>query len=176
MTSTESPLAGAGSHPDTDPLAALGETVRHLGGLLAAAVADPDQRSAEPAEHGALAAAGPHAARAPAEYALLVEAIREGYLQHYGRGRVLRPADPDLALLAGDRLYALGLARLADLGDLAAVSQLADVISLSAQAHAEARPLVADDAWRLGALAVGAGASSGDEATKADWRRGAPRA
>ena len=49
----------------------------------------------------------------------------------------MRPDDPDLALLAGDRLYALGLARLAELGDLEAVAELADVISLAAQAQAE---------------------------------------
>ena len=62
-------------------------------------------------------------------YEELVEAIYEGYLQHYGEGRVLPPDDPDLALLAGDRLYALGLARLAELGDLEAVDVLAGVIS-----------------------------------------------
>ena len=44
----------------------------------------------------------------------MVEAVREGYLLHYGDGRVVRGADPDLALLAGDYLYALGLERLAD--------------------------------------------------------------
>ena len=86
---------------------------------------------------GAAAAAGPRAAGREEDYALLVEAIVEGYLQHYGTGRVVRPDDPDLALLAGDRLYALGLARLAELGDLDAVAELADVISLAAQAHAE---------------------------------------
>ncbi|MBA2514977.1 MAG: hypothetical protein H0V26_11740 [Solirubrobacterales bacterium] len=158
----------------TGPLLALGNMVRALGGLLAGAVFEPDP--VDRAEHGALAAQGPRSADAPAVYALLVEAIREGYLQHYGTGRVVRPADPDLALLAGDRLYALGLARLAEMADLDAVVQLADVISLSAQAHAEAHPEVADEAWRLGALAVGAGATSEHEAAKADWRRGATRA
>ncbi len=52
----------------------------------------------------------------------------------------MRPDDPDLALLAGDRLYALGLERLAALGDLDAVAELADVIALCAQAHAEGDP------------------------------------
>ena len=64
---------------------------------------------------------------------------------------MLRPEDPDLALLAGDRLYALGLARLAELGDLAAVTALADLISLSAQAHAEGDPERADAAWEAAA-------------------------
>ena len=89
---------------------------------------------------GAAAASGPRAAGHEDDYELLVEAIVEGYLQHYGDGRVMRPDDPDLALLAGDRLYALGLARLAELGDLDAVAELADVISLAAQAHAEGDP------------------------------------
>ena len=67
----------------------------------------------------------------------MLAAIREGYEQHYGQGRVLRTEDRDLALLAGDRLYALGLALLADRGDLRAVAVLADLISECASAHAE---------------------------------------
>ncbi len=46
-------------------------------------------------------------------------------------------ADDDLALLAGDYLYARGLERLAALGDLEAVRELSDLISLVAQLHAE---------------------------------------
>ena len=68
---------------------------------------------------------------------------------------MLRPDDPDLALLAGDRLYALGLARLAELGDLEAVDVLAGVISRAAQAHAEGDPDAARAAWEAGARAVG---------------------
>ena len=66
-------------------------------------------------------------------------------------GRVVRPEDPDLALLAGDRLYALGLERLAAIGDLDAVAELADVIALCAQAHAEGDPARADAVWDAGA-------------------------
>ena len=73
-----------------------------------------------------------------------VEAIREGELLHYRAPRVLAPPDDDLALLAGDRLYALGLERLAERGDLEAVAALADVISFSAQAHVEGREEVTD--------------------------------
>jgi hypothetical protein len=145
----------------------LGEAVREEGGLLARTVA------AAPGGDAALgeaAAAGPRAAGHEAEYALLVEAIREGYLQHYATGRVLRPEDPDLALLAGDRLYALGLARLAELGDLEAVAELADVISLAAQAHAEGDPARADAAWRAAARAVGQGPSDDHDRAKARWR------
>ena len=57
-------------------------------------------------------------------------------LRRSARGRV---EDPDLALLLGDQLYALGLSRLAELGDLEAVAELADVISLLAQARASRR-------------------------------------
>ena len=137
-----------------DDLAAL---MRADGGLLAETVGDAGEA---PATFGDLAAAGPRAAGSEAEYALLVEAIYEGYLQHYGEGRVLRPADPDLALLAGDRLYALGLARLAQLGDLEAVTALANVISLTAQAHAEGRGGDAQAVWEAGATAVGHGGST----------------
>ena len=129
-------------------LEALAATVRADGGLLADTVTDPTQDGAL----GALAGPG---------YEELVEAIYEGYLQHYGEGRVLRPDDPDLALLAGDRLYALGLARLAELGDLEAVDVLAGVISRAAQAHAEGDPDAARAAWEAGARAVGRAARRG---------------
>ena len=130
----------------------LAAALRTDGGLMAEAVAD-----AGPSDGtlGAAAAAGPRAAGREEDYALLVEAIVEGYLQHYGTGRVVRPDDPDLALLAGDRLYALGLARLAELGDLDAVEVLAGVISRAAQAHAEGEPEAAEAAWEAGARAVG---------------------
>jgi hypothetical protein len=126
----------------SEPLVRLAGELRAGGGLLARAVVDPP--AGEPTPHGdAVAARGP-------DYALLVEAIREGYLLHYGAGRVVRTDDPDLALLAGDRLYALGLARLADLGDLEGVVILADVISRCAQAHAQDDPAEADRAWSDG--------------------------
>jgi hypothetical protein len=88
------------------------------------------------------------------EYGLLLEAIREGSLLHYGQGRVVAPADPDLALLAGDRLYAIGLDRLAALGDVDAVAELADAISLVAQAHAEGDPERAESEWAVRARAL----------------------
>jgi hypothetical protein len=148
-------------------LDALAGVLREEGGLIGSAVADPGDA---PATFGDVAAAGPRGREHPEEYALLVEAIREGYLQHYGTGRVLAAGDPDLALLAGDRLYALGLARLAALGDLEAVAELADLISLSAQAQAEGRPERAAEVWAAGAAAVGGGAPADHEAAKAAWR------
>jgi hypothetical protein len=56
--------------------------------------------------------------------------------------------DRDLAILAGDHLYALGLSRLAARGDLDAVAALSAVIARCAQAHAEERPQDAEAAWR----------------------------
>jgi len=75
----------------------------------------------------------------PGEHAFVIEAVREGYLLHYGDPRLLSGHDPDLALLAGDYLYALGIERLATLGDTKAVHILADLISTSAQLHTEGR-------------------------------------
>src|SRR5205085_2954221 len=104
-----------------------------------------------------LAAAGPRAAADPGAYSFVIEAVREGYLLHHGRPRLLSGADPDLALLTGDYLYALGISRLAELGDPAAVVVLADLISISAQAHAENRGEVAEALWTASALTVGCG-------------------
>jgi hypothetical protein len=106
---------------------------------------------------GLLAAIGERAADAPGEYALVVEAVREGYLLHYATPRLLRTDDADLALLAGDYLYALGIERLATLGDARAVVLLADLISSCAQLHAEARVDEVAPLWRSTALAIGAG-------------------
>jgi hypothetical protein len=145
----------------------LAGEVRGGGGLLAGTVAAASADGA----HGAVAAAGSRAAGHEDDYALLVEAIREGYLLHYDSGRVVRPEDPDLSLLAGDRLYALGLARLAELGDLEAVEELADVISLAAQAHAEGDPDRAAAVWEAGVRVVGDGPPADHEAVKAAWRR-----
>jgi hypothetical protein len=103
---------------------------------------------AAPPALGALAAGGPRTAGAAAEYAEVIEAVYEGYLLHYGEPRLLAGHDPDLALLAGDYLYALGLDRLAALGDGRAVSILSDLISRCAQLHAEGDPATIPALWR----------------------------
>ena len=77
----------------------------------------------------------------------VLEAVYEGYLMHYGEPRAFTGMDEDLQLLAGDALYALGLARLAQSGDLEAVAVLSDLISASAQAQAEGRPADAEALW-----------------------------
>ena len=163
--------------PTDATLRRLAGALRAQGGLLAGALdgAAPALPPGDPGV-GALAAAGPRAHGRREELAFVVEAVREGYLLHYGAGRLLRDDDRDLMLLAGDHLYALGLARLAALGDLDAVAELADVISLSAQAHAEGRPDLAEAAWAGGAAAVGWGADDALRAAKAAARAGDPGA
>jgi len=133
------------------------------GGLLGQSLTgSPVSTGAEEA-FGPLAAAGSRTSAAPAEYALLVESIFEGYLLHYARGRTVVAADDDLRLLAGDYLYAFGLERVAKLGDLDAVEELADLISLCAHVHANASNADAEPwsttaaLWSLAALAIADG-------------------
>jgi hypothetical protein len=158
-------------------LDSLGALLRDAQTVISPHVRDTD---AVPAL-GELAAAGPRAAEAPGEYVLLIEAIREGYLLHYGAPRLIEGADPDLRLLAGDYLYALGLERLAARGDLVAVGELADLISLCAQLQAEAaernggepaEPTMLRALWLASAVAVGAGPTEIHEAGKLALRRG----
>jgi hypothetical protein len=141
-------------------LGQLADELRAEGGLLAETLGGDDG----PQVHGDIVAGRGET------YPLLVEAIREGYLLHYASGRVVQPEDPDLALLAGDRLYALGLERLAALGDLEAVAELADVIALCAQAHAEGDTDRADAVWEAGAEAVASGPAPDHQAAKRRWR------
>lgn len=77
----------------------------------------------------------------------VLEAVHEGYLMHYGEPNGFGGMDEDLALLAGDSLYALGLARLAQEGDLDAVAALADLITGCANAHAEGDRQTAAELW-----------------------------
>jgi hypothetical protein len=77
---------------------------------------------------------------ADARYALGLETIYEGYLVHYGRSRLFAPVDDDAALLLGDYLYAHGLVRIAELGRVDAVQELAELISRCAHLRAEGEP------------------------------------
>jgi hypothetical protein len=95
---------------------------------------------------------------AEARYALGLETIYEGYLVHYGRPRLFVPPDGDTALLLGDYLYAHGVARISALHDVAAVADLAELISLCSQVRAEEAegegPLWAATAALLGRSAL----------------------
>ena len=161
----------------TDPIARLRAAVRDAGSPLAAALGD--ERA--PGRHGAaeparVAAAGPRTFAVRDEVELAVAAVHEGYRLHYAGSSALRIDDPDLALLAGDRLYALGLSRLAELGDLVAIGELADVIALSAQAHADDDEELARATWDAGAAAIGWGPHDATAAAKACARAGDPGA
>ena len=162
-------------------LSAPGDALRDLAALLSADDSVVSPHVTEPGDRrpllGVLAAAGERSAVAPGEYALVVEAVREGYLLHYAReeARLVREVDGDLALLAGDYLYALGLERLAALADLAAVNELSDLISLAAQVHDGARAeersrLEASALWLACATAIAGGGGPAHERSKGDVR------
>jgi hypothetical protein len=143
--------------------------------LLAAETGDGDGAASTPSP-AQLAARGPRAAGRREEYELLIEAIYEGYLLHYGAGRVVSVREADLGVLAGDRLYALGLARLVALGDMLAVSELADTITLSALAQGSGDAELADAVWDAGARAVGWGPSDDHRRAKELLLEGASEA
>src|SRR5437868_5558462 len=90
-------------------------------------------------------------------FGLGLETIYEGYLVHYGTPRLFAEQDPDSALLLGDYLYAHGLVRIASFGDVDAVADLSELISLCSQLRAEDAegdgPL-----WAATAALLGAGA------------------
>jgi hypothetical protein len=158
-----------------EALEQLRELVAAERGELAGALVD------RPATEvfGPLVGAAERCRAQAADYALLTESILEGYLVHYRRGRLIEAPDEDLRLLAGDYLYALGLSRLAALGDLPSVRELADVIALCAEAHA-GPGAPSEDApeaiWMLGAIAIAGGPWNEGEAAKGKLREGDPEA
>lgn len=160
----------------SDALNALTDHLRSEDTVVSPHVTEPEQ----PAALGALVAAGPATARDPDAYALVIESVREGYLLHYGEPRVIVGADDDLRLLAGDYLYAIGLEQLAGLGNLPAVRELSDLISIGAQLHADAdaaRPEPAGEAlWLASTLAIATGEPAGLEEAKFALRAGNPGA
>jgi hypothetical protein len=150
----------------------LAALVRADGGLLAGALRDGPLAGPDATPYGDAVARGPRAADHPADLPLVLEAVREGYLLHYGAPRLMSREDDDLALLAGDRLYALGLERLAAAGDLDAVRALADLIALSAQAQAAEDASLADAVWAAGCAELGWGSTADLEAAKSAARAG----
>ena len=150
--------------------ASFADALRAQGGLLAELAERP--REPDPAAPPRRAASGPRVAGRAAEYELLLEMIFEGSRLHYDESEL----DPDVALLLGDQLYALGLERLAALGDLDAVAELADIISLVAQARAANDSELADAVWHAGATAIGWGFTKTYEQAKARARMEDPGA
>jgi hypothetical protein len=94
--------------------------------LWGAALRPPAEREPEPV----------FSPLAEERFALGLETIYEAYLLHYGRPRLFAPGDGDTALLLGDYLYAHGLVRIAQHENVAAVVDLAELISLCAQVRA----------------------------------------
>ncbi len=171
------PLPPTPSASALDRLAAL---LRERGGLMASLLlkdhGNPSLFRPNGESPAQLVAAGPRVRERAEEYELLVEAIYEGYLLHYGAPRILCPPEADLGLLAGDELYAFGLARLVALGDLPAVAELADVITLTALAQGEGRGELANAVWSAGARAVGWGSSDVHSRAKTLARAGSSEA
>jgi len=166
--STEQPARKGGSRTFLD----LRDEIETEDGLRSALRPVDDVAAA--AAFGEFVALGPRSTD-PDQYAVLIESIREGYLLHYGEPRLfVSDIDPDLALLAGDLLYALGLERLSLLGDTEAVAHLADLISLQAVIHADGD--TADRGsdqldralWLATGVAVGSGANPEFTALKAE--------
>lgn len=146
-------MSGSQQERDPDPLAAVVES------------ADPALRAAARAEP-----AGGRVSEGVADRdrAVVLEAVREGYLLHYGEPRAFAGLDRDLELLGGDTLYALGIARLAANGDLDGVAELADLIALCARAEAEGRTELVEPLWRSSVAALG---PEGGEGARATFRR-----
>jgi hypothetical protein len=135
-----------------DALKALAAQLRAEETPISPHVIDP----AESPILGELVASGTGTIAAPAEYALIIEAVREGYLLHYEQPRLLAGHDSNLALLAGDYLYALGLDRLAALGDTRAVAILSDLISECARLQAEGDKASIPNLWQRAAERIAA--------------------
>jgi hypothetical protein len=117
------------------PLRLLAERLRDEGTPISPHVVDP----AEAAGYGSM----------------VLDSIREGYLLHYGEPRLLAGHDEDLAVLAGDYLYALGIERLAESGDCEAVLRLAELIGGCAQRHVEGREDEVPRLWEAASAAIG---------------------
>ena len=90
-------------------------------------------------------------------FALGLETIYEGYLLHYGRPRLFAPADRDTRVLLGDYLYAHGLVRIAELGDVGVVAELAELLSLCAQLRADGEAGADGLVWAATLAVLGTG-------------------
>src|ERR671931_113825 len=172
---TPTPTSTAPSRPlatsTTDLWGTIALEAERESPLWGAALRPPGERETEPV----------FSPLAEERFALGLETIYEAYLLHYGRPRLFAPADGDTALLLGDYLYAHGLVRIAAFEDVAAVADLAELISLCAQLRASG----ADGdgaAWAATAALLGRGGldearaalrEDGDEAPLAEAARAA---
>jgi hypothetical protein len=137
----------------------------HESPLWGAALRPPEEREPEPV----------FSPLAEERFALGLETIYEAYLLHYGRPRLFAPVDGDTALLLGDYLYAHGLVRIAAFEDVAAVADLAELISLCAQLRA-AKADGDGEAWAATAALLGRGGLDEPRAALRDEGDAAPLA
>ncbi len=151
-------------------LVALSERIATEGEPLSGHVVTP----AEAPVLGELAAGGPRTSDAAAEYSFVVEAVREGYLCHYGTPRVLEASDSDLRLLAGDLFYAIGISGLAALDDPESVGILSDLIRIAAGFRAIGEAARAETLWLAQLLALAYGIDPAQTALVEALRRGEP--
>jgi len=143
---------------------AIAEGATRESPLWAAALLPPARRESEPVFSTLVA---------DARFALGVETIYEGYLLHYGRPRLFAPPDDDVTLLLGDALLAHGLVRIAATGSVAAVGDLAELLSLCAQARADG--LDGDGAaWAATSALLGRGGLDEARASLRDRRDAGP--
>ena len=143
-------------------MSALREIARRADPTLARyAVADPPQGEWEARFDGS-------------PRGFVFETVFEAFQLHYGTPRAFEGMDDELRLLAGDALYALALEELAERGDLAAIGELADLISLASVARAEGREPLVKELWEASAEALSNGGGPGASAAvaRADKRRG----
>jgi hypothetical protein len=99
-------------------------------------------------------------------FALGVETIYEAYLVHFGRPRLFGVPDTDTSILLGDYLYAHGLVRIAETGEVDAVAALSELISTCARLRAEGLP-GDGEAWAETALSLSAAPAAPDEVERA---------
>lgn len=92
---------------------------------------------------------------------LAIEAVREGDCCHRARPRRIEAEDPDLALLAGDLLYAIGLEAVASVGESGPVAVLSDLIATSAQLDPAVEAKAFQALWLGQTVALGAGSGDG---------------
>ena len=93
-------------------------------------------------------------------YQLGLEYIFEGYLLHYGRSRLLAEDGGEFPVLAGDHMYARGLAAIASLGDLHCIMALAELIRVCSLIECEGLAMeLAVDAWAVTTLELAKRAS-----------------
>ena len=147
-----------------DLFVAIADGAMRESPLWADALRPPDEQEAEPVFSPLVT---------EERFALGLETIYEGYLLHYGRSRLFGPEDDDVALLLGDALLAHGLVRVAETGSVTAVADLAELLSLCAQARADG--LDGDGAaWAATAALLGRGGLDDARGSLRDGRDPAP--